>query len=324
MKKILFKHLALFFTALSFLSRLPSGKVLSFLLAHCKEELLDSSQASPFATPLSRPCGTVVKNNLTDQAKAQADQVEAQADQAKAQADQVEAQAKQAEAQAQQTQINLGKSVGYFPLIGIFLGSLAVLPLWLGLGGSNFWLQSWLYVLFMAWLSRGLHWDGLADLADACASFSQGEKFWKIIKDSNLGALGALVLFFVLAGYIIVVQALIANGQWLSLIWAAAAGRLACLALAGLTLPYNRASLAKIFEYAKPLPWAIFWGLALFAFGGFFISWQACCLAFVLGGGVVFYLLRLAKKQGGYNGDFLGAAIVLGELIVLLAFLLTS
>ena len=304
MKKIVLKQLVLFLTALSFLSRLPSGFFLNFLLAHCKKELSDNWQPSPFVSPLSRPCGTVVvESNLAEQA---------------------EAPKAQAEAQAKQAQTNLGKSVGYFPLIGIFLGCLAVFPLWLGLGCSNFWLQSWLYVLFMAWLSRGLHWDGLADLADACASFSQGEKFWKIIKDSNLGALGALVLFFVLAGYIIVVQTLIANGQWLSLIWAAAAGRLGCLALAGLTLPYKQASLAKIFEYAKPLPWAIFWMLALLALGGFFISWQACGLAFVLGGGVVFYLLRLAKKQGGYNGDFLGAAIVLGELIILLAFLLTS
>ena len=310
MKKVIFKQLALFLTALSFLSRLPCARFLNFLHANSKENLFHKNVRHERANQ-ENPASKELAGVSFSASSAQ-----------EVLAEQGEAQLKQA--LQEQAQINLGKSVVYFPAIGLFLASLAVLPLWAGLAAENFWLQAWLYVAFMAWLSRGLHWDGLADLADACASCSQGEKFWKIIKDSSLGALGALVLVFVLVGYIIVVEGLLAKEQWLSLIWAAAAARLGCLALPAFAPAYSQANLAKIFAYAKPTSWSIFWALALFGLGGFFISWKACSLALILLGALIFYLSRLAKKQGGYNGDFLGAAIVLGELIVLLAFLLVT
>ena len=328
MKKIVLNQLSLFLTALSFLSRLPAARLSSFLLAPSKTKLAHENLSNnshceqadganlPEKGETKAPQGSKTQNLEQSNYSKQNQQFEQAPTQPSKQTWQ--------EQELEEAQINLGKSVLHFPLVGIFLASLAVLPLWAGLGGSNFWLQAWLYVLFMAWLSRGLHWDGLADLADACASFSQGEKFWKIIKDSSLGALGALVLIFTLIGYIIVVQGLIAKGQWLSLIWAAALGRVACLALAAQASAYRGAALAKIFDYAKPKRWAICWALFLFGLGIFFISWKACGLAIILTGEFIFYLAQLAKKQGGYNGDFLGAAIVLAELITLIAFLLLS
>ena len=52
----------------------------------------------------------------------------------------------------------------------------------------------WIWTLALLWTTRCLHWDGVADLADACGSGAAGERFWQIMRDSRLGALGALAV----------------------------------------------------------------------------------------------------------------------------------
>ena len=48
--------------------------------------------------------------------------------------------------------------------------------------------------VLLAFLTRGLHLDGLADTADAIGSGAQAEKALSIMKDSRSGALGVLAL----------------------------------------------------------------------------------------------------------------------------------
>ena len=48
----------------------------------------------------------------------------------------------------------------------------------------------------------------------------------------------------------------------------------------------------------------------------------AALLALIISAALLYWLLNLAERHGGYNGDFMGAGIVLVELGVLLAFAL--
>ena len=94
--------------------------------------------------------------------------------------------------------VDFPKTLLWFPAVGLAVGLAAVLPAWLGLFAHLPWLQGWLIVGLSLWVTRGLHADGLADVADAWGSAATGDRFWAIKKDSRAGPFG--VLWLVMAG----------------------------------------------------------------------------------------------------------------------------
>jgi len=83
-----------------------------------------------------------------------------------------------------------------FPLVGGLLGALAV-ALWSLLG--PLFSPSLLVLLILALcaaLTGGLHEDGLADTFDAFRAGRSREEILRILKDSRIGAFGALALVF--------------------------------------------------------------------------------------------------------------------------------
>jgi adenosylcobinamide-GDP ribazoletransferase len=76
-------------------------------------------------------------------------------------------------------------------------------------------------LLVVAWaiITAGLHLDGLSDTFDAVLSWRSRERKLEIMKDSRIGAMGALALIAVLA---LKVALLAATGDgWLRAIWLA-------------------------------------------------------------------------------------------------------
>ncbi len=85
--------------------------------------------------------------------------------------------------------------LAWFPCVGLVLGSLLVLanqllvwcrvdPLVTGI----------LLTALLAWLTGGLHLDGLADTADGFAGSRDQARRLEIMKDSRIGAMGSLTL----------------------------------------------------------------------------------------------------------------------------------
>ena len=215
----------------------------------------------------------------------------------------------------------LQASVVFYPLVGAIIGVLCVLPFWLGLAANLPWVQAWLYVGAHLWLTRALHWDGLADLGDAWGSGAQGEQFWSILKDSRTGVFGALALFFCLAGMLVLAQAHFAAGNIIPLLLAPLVGRSACVALASLGRARHPDSLsAPIIAGARPHV-AILSICAAFAPVAACVSIKACFALAAMLGLAIFQLRSLSLRQGGLNGDFLGASVVLAELSALAAML---
>ena len=212
---------------------------------------------------------------------------------------------------------DMGKAFAWLPLAGVFLSLLALSPLLLPV--SNSWILAWLYVALAAWLSRGLHWDGLADVADGLGSNKTGAEFWKAVKDSRMGALGGLCTAIAAAGYIVAAQGLIEAGMWFALPWAAGLGRAFALLLPGLSPASPDAALGQSFAEAKSFPEGIIWVLVLAALGTCLFSFLATACAVGLAFLATGLLAHKAKSMGGFNGDFLGAAIVLSELGALIA-----
>jgi adenosylcobinamide-GDP ribazoletransferase len=202
-----------------------------------------------------------------------------------------------------------GQCALFFPLVGGALGAAGAYAL-LGLRDFIPWTLAALLVLALwALLTGGLHEDGFADVADAFRAGRPRERIFAILKDSRIGAHGAVALILIT---LVRWQALssIAADPVRSLPAVLAVSRAAMIATAWTTPPAG-ASLGL--EFSKYLTtagslFAILTGLlfAALAPAGLLLVWIATVVVF----GARAYFMR---RIGGVNGDCLGAVSLLVE-----------
>jgi adenosylcobinamide-GDP ribazoletransferase len=206
----------------------------------------------------------------------------------------------------------------YYPAVGAVLGCLMTLPFSLGCFAGFSWIQAWLYVLLSLWLTRAMHLDGLADLLDALGSAKDGEAFQAVLKDSRIGAFACIGLLMALGGQIILAAACFEQGSFLPLAYAPVFGRCLPVVLAHIAPANPGAQLGALLADCPRASALLFALLCLF--GVFFcLPLPGPLFALVLAAACLGLLRRVALRQGGYNGDFCGFAIVAGETAVLLA-----
>lgn len=213
----------------------------------------------------------------------------------------------------------IAESAFWYPVVGLLLGILGSLAVWFCItyldNHINPWWIAWVYVVFIIWVSRGMHWDGLADLSDAAGANVSQTRFWEIIKDSNLGTYGGLSLIVVFSGMLITVHGSILLQNYYILTLAPFIGRAMCLFFIGISSPFPVDSLSTTVSTGVRFPHLIFWALImlcllliLFRLETIAVFLIACCVFFA-------YLAKVAKNNGGFNGDFLGTIIVVTELL---------
>ncbi len=214
-------------------------------------------------------------------------------------------------------------SVIWFPLIGLFIGfSVAMLILLLSpcLPGSVLAVFS---ILLLAGVSGFLHLDGLADSGDGLLSSRPKDIALSIMRDSRSGAMGVIVLIFLILAKFAVLSSLTMNTLIPTLILMPVAGRTAIL-LSMAVLPYAREGegLGQLFYGTDRFTTA---GTALlfFLLCSAIISMQ---LTFFILIALVFTVAVFSRycfvKLGGATGDTLGAVCEISELTVALAALL--
>ena len=214
------------------------------------------------------------------------------------------------------------------PVVGLLVGSTA----WLvgaavhALGGPAL-LASVAAVAVLAALTRGMHLDGLADLADGLGSAAPPAAALAIMRRSDIGPFGVTTLVLVLLGQVASLEPAWPAGHAAPLLLTAAAtGRLAVAwacrpsvpparpdglgALVAGTVPTTAAAGATAMvllgaagagELVGRLPTAL--GLAGAALGGLAAS--------------LLLLRRAVTRLGGVTGDVLGALIETGTVTVL-------
>lgn len=206
----------------------------------------------------------------------------------------------------------------WYPPAGAVIGLVAAMPFALGFAEGKPLLQGLLYTTFLAWLTRAMHWDGWADLFDALGSGRSGEEFRKILKDSRLGAFGGIALALGLGGMAVCAGICLERGEWPALVWAVILGRCLVGPLAGSTRPGNWSTLGVLScEGASAVCVAVSVFTAL-GTGLLCVGLWHLLIGLALAACGVFFLRRVAARVGGINGDFMGAAIIWGELAVLL------
>lgn len=173
-----------------------------------------------------------------------------------------------------------------------------------------------LVVALSAWMTRGLHLDGLADFADGLGGGSTREDALRIMRDPAVGAFGVVALFLLLATKIAAIDAL-SSGE--ALVLAPALSRWTAVPVAYF-LPYARQGQGLGAAMTSGTGFLELLGSAVLAVSLclFFplrlalLSWTAVLLVSLLVGVVA------RRRLGGMTGDVLGANVELAEASVLL------
>lgn len=95
----------------------------------------------------------------------------------------------------------LARAVAFFPLVGAALGGLLVLIDWAGskaFPAAYHAMAAAFVIAAYALFTRGLHYDGLMDTADAFLGARSREDRLRIMKDSRIGAFGVMSLIVLL------------------------------------------------------------------------------------------------------------------------------
>lgn len=216
----------------------------------------------------------------------------------------------------------MNRCIVWMPAVGAVLGAVIALPFWLGLFSGSPWVQAWLVAGLNVFLTRGLHFDGLSDISDAVTTHCDPERFWQVVKDSRSGAFGIIGLILALGGQVVLFHEMAARGAWGTVIWAFILGRAASVGLAYRVAHLARPGLGKLYMDGATLHVAlgagVFATLAGLILAGFLPTVGGLAIASL----ALVPVYKLAERVSGANGDFLGCAVILGELAAGLGFAL--
>ena len=215
-------------------------------------------------------------------------------------------------------------STGWFPIVGLLIGLLLAFIWWLCTPALTPWVVASLALGISQLITGGFHEDGLADTADALGGAYTTDKILIILKDSRVGAFGAMALFCVL----LLRSALwveLADNIVVSILLGQCLSRVVPIWLM-VSLPYvTRTEAAKSRLVTKAqmpqVTWATLCGgialtlsfqydlitelQALYVFSAMLFSYGLC-------------YWRFKSRLGGITGDFLGASQQISECAILM------
>lgn len=219
-----------------------------------------------------------------------------------------------------------GRAVAWFPLAGALLGATLLIVDWSVRDRLPVALEAVALVALLAWLSGGLHLDGLADVFDGLSGGGgDRSRTLEIMRDSRIGAHGATALSLTLLLKAVALTELLRQGNTWALLTFPASARFGASALLfafpratpeGLGASFNRdgqprylilgmATLVAIIVTGASADRAL--PLVLTA-----SSMIGLVVAFL-------FAARVSSRLGGLTGDVYGACIEIAEVGFLVA-----
>jgi adenosylcobinamide-GDP ribazoletransferase len=213
----------------------------------------------------------------------------------------------------------------WFPIVGALIGAAVGLVWW---GANELWsplVAATLAVAADVALTGALHVDGLADTADGVLPHLDRQRRLEVMTEPDVGAFGVTAVVLTLGLRVAVLASLAPDPALLAALWCTSR---TVMAVAARTIPYARSEggLAAAFLGRSPATVAVLgtaMALALAVGSGAVLDTMPSVLVAVLAvaavavaGAAVVALAR--RRLGGFTGDVLGAAGVVGETVGLL------
>jgi len=222
---------------------------------------------------------------------------------------------------------DVGASLAYFPLVGLFLGAILAGVDWvLSLILPSFIVNVFIIIALLLF-TGALHVDGFIDTCDALFGRGTPQERWRIMSDSRVGSFGVvgafclLLLFYVSLGEIaeayrtVALILMPALSRW-SMVYAIFAFPYAKPAGLGKAFEeqanWRKLALATLLVLASTLGLLIIKGL-VFIFVGLTLVFAVWVIAAALG-------LFLKRKFDGLTGDSYGAINEVTQVAVLIFF----
>jgi len=223
----------------------------------------------------------------------------------------------------------LGKSVRFFPVVGIVIGVLlfAFSKLLGGIITTKFSMTATLVAIELM-LTGAIHFEGLAGVFNAIFKYRSKQKMLDTLKENKLGTTGVLVLVIIIILKIVfIAEARTPIGPTFLLL--PVMGRLCCLLNCATNSAARSTGKGKIFadntnftDFLIGLGITIGYFVLLLFFTDFFsmkvITIAGLMFGFILVLGFIFGKW-MNKKIGGITGDTLGAVIELSEVATAIA-----
>jgi adenosylcobinamide-GDP ribazoletransferase len=223
----------------------------------------------------------------------------------------------------------LSQSVRYFPLVGVLVGAINVGVWWLARQVLPAGVAVGLMLAVSMLVTGAFHEDGLADACDGLGAGGSRERILAVMKDSRIGAFGAIALFLSLGLKWTVLVALPGALFPLLVMTAHMLSRWCAMALIW-RLPYLRDEQGKSKPFADRLggaEWALSGAIgALALLPAAWLSLERASVEpriLLVAAGCALLAAGLAagyfrRRIGGYTGDCLGAVQQIAELAFLI------
>jgi adenosylcobinamide-GDP ribazoletransferase len=204
-----------------------------------------------------------------------------------------------------------GLAISAAPIIGAVLALVCGLPLLLPTEGPAGFVAAVLVIALLAWATRALHLDGLADTADALGSGRSGPAALEIARKSDIGPFGVVSLLFTLLLQAGSLAACASRGDgYAALLVAVVTSRVALTWACGRGVPAARpdglgAAVAGTVPRIICAAWVIIATVAAYAVLG---AAGASSVVVAIASAVI-VLIVARRRLGGVTGDVLGAVI---------------
>lgn len=226
---------------------------------------------------------------------------------------------------------SFGRSVAFFPLVGVTAGVLLALVALATGGWLPSGLRTTLLVTLMVYVTGGLHCDGLMDTADGVLSGRSPERMLEIMKDSRVGAFGVIAAVLLLLWKWSLAHDMPSSLLAPALVCMMAFARFG-MVLVILRFPYVREDgMGRAFKQHADsrAAWFSLATLILVLAGLQFFYGRFVLMAAVIAiAAVILFSLALGRwltaKLGGLSGDMYGAITELNEVLVLAVFVLSA
>jgi adenosylcobinamide-GDP ribazoletransferase len=207
------------------------------------------------------------------------------------------------------------RALPWFPVVGAALGALVGAAWWIA---QTVWpptVAAALALVVDAAATGLLHYDGLADAADALLPHATRERRLEIMRDPSTGAFALVTVVLVVALRGSAFAARDANIGLVAALWCASRS-IVCVVPARVPYARDAGMGGAVVEGASLWPaWAIVPAVVV---AGMTAGWAGATAVVVCAAAAIATVAFARRRVGGFTGDVLGAAIVVAETAGLL------